>query len=107
MVTKTLEQSEIEGVTIVEGIRLELETILTTMTSLDMANVQMVLETCMGMMGRCTEMHIDLTRLEMTDRKAKVVRTLYLRPVMDLIEFLFKGGSRLTEVYRQEMELSK
>jgi hypothetical protein len=45
--------------------------------------------------------------MEITDRSAKVLRTLYLKPVMDLIEFLFKGGSRLTEVYRQEMELSK
>ena len=93
--------------TYIEGIQQEIESILETMTSLDMANVGMVLETCMGMMGRCTEMHIDLSRLEMTDRKAKVVRTMYLKPVMDLIEFLFKGGSRMTEVYRQEMELSR
>lgn len=85
----------------------EIEVILETITSLDMANVAMVIETCMGLMGRCTEIHIDLTSLEMTNRKAKVVRTLYLRPVMDLIEFIFKGGSRLTEVYRQELEMSK
>ncbi len=103
MVTKELVTQK----TYIEGIQQEIESILETMTSLDMANVGMVLETCMGMMGRCTEMHIDLSRLEMTDRKAKVVRTMYLKPVMDLIEFLFKGGSRMTEVYRQEMELSR
>ncbi len=85
----------------------EIRSILETITSLDMANVGMVIEACMGMMGRCTEIHIDLTRRELTNRKAKVVRTLYLRPVMDLIEFIFKGGSRLTEVYRQELEMSK
>ena len=103
MVTKELVTQK----TYIEGIQQEIESILETMTSLDMAKVGMVLETCMGMMGRCTEMHIDLSRLEMTDRKAKVVRTMYLKPVMDLIEFLFKGGSRMTEVYRQEMELSR
>lgn len=90
-----------------EDYQQEIEAILTTVTSLDMGNVRMVIETCMGMMGRCTEIHMDLTKRELTDRKAKVVRTLYLKPVMDLIEFLFRGGSRLTEVYRQEMEMSK
>lgn len=85
----------------------EIEEILELVTDLDMTNVGTVIETCMGLMGRCVEIQIDLSRLEMFDRKAKVVRTLYLRPVMDLIEFIFKGGSRLTEVYRQELEMSK
>ena len=85
----------------------EIELILETITSLDMGNVGMVIETCMGLMGRCTEIHIDLSKLEIRDRKAKIVRTVYLKPVMDLIEFIFRGGSRLTEVYRQELEMSK
>ena len=85
----------------------EIQTILETLVSLDMTQVGEVLVVCMGLMGRCTEIHIDLTRRELTDRKAKVIRTLYLKPVQDLIEFLYKGGSRLTEVYRQEMELSR
>jgi hypothetical protein len=93
--------------TVEEEYELEIAVILSTITSLDMANVGPVIETCMGLMGRCTEIHIDLSRRELTNRKAKVVRTLYLRPVMDLIEFVFRGGSRLTEVYRQELEMSK
>lgn len=104
MVTKTLEAPEL---TQIEEYEEELKVIVDTLTSLDMAQVGSVIEACMGFMGRCTEMHIELTYMELTDRKAKVLRTLYLKPVMDLIEFLFKGGSRLTEVYRQEMELSK
>lgn len=91
----------------IEEYEREIQGILETITSLDMANVGMVIEACMGLMGRCTEIHIDLTRRELRNKKAKVVRTLYLKPVMDLIEFIFKGGSRLTEVYRQEMEMSK
>lgn len=85
----------------------EIELILQTLTSLDMANVGMVIETCMGLMGRCTEIHIELSNLEIRNRKAKVVKSVYLKPVMDLIEFIFRGGSRLTEVYRQELEMSK
>ena len=85
----------------------EIELILETITSLDMANVGMVIEACMGLMGRCTEIHIELSKLELRSRKAKVVKTVYLKPVIDLIEFIFKGGSRLTEVYRQELEMSK
>ncbi len=104
MVTKTVEAPEL---TVVEEYQEELKAIVDTLTSLDMGQVGSVIEACMGLMGRCTEMHIELTYMELTDRKAKVLRTLYLKPVMDLIEFLFKGGSRLTEVYRQEMELSK
>ncbi len=104
MVTKTIEAPEL---TKLEEYQEELEGIVDTLTSLDMAQVGPLLQACMGLMGRCTEMHIELTYMELTDRKAKVLRTLYLKPVMDLIEFLFKGGSRLTEVYRQEMELSK
>ncbi len=104
MVTKTLEAPEL---TQLEEYEQELIAILDTLTSLDMALVGSVLETCMGLMGRCTEMHIELMYMELTDRKAKVLRTLRLKPVMELIEFLFKGGSRLTEVYRQEMELSR
>ena len=104
MVIKTVEAPEL---TVVEEYREELKVIVDTLTSLDMAQVGPLLQACMGLMGRCTEMHIELTYMELTDKKAKVLRTLYLKPVMDLIEFLFKGGSRLTEVYRQEMELSK
>ena len=100
-------QQQQTDLTVEEEYEAELRTILETLTSLDMANVGRVLETCMGLMGRCTEIHIDLQRREFVHRKAKVIRTLYLRPVMDLIEFIFKGGSRLTEVYRQELEMSK
>ena len=85
----------------------EIHEILDTLTSLPMASVGMVIETCMGVMGRLTEIHLQLTEMELQDRQAKVVRTLYLKPVLDLCEFLFRGGSRLTEVYRQEMELSR
>lgn len=92
---------------VIQDFQDEIEQILEAITSLDMGSVGMVIETCMGLMGRCTEIHIELSNLELRERKAKIVKTVYLKPVMDLIEFVFRGGSRLTEVYRQELEMSK
>lgn len=107
MAQVTLDKPSQAGITTEDEYEMEIQSILETITSLDMANVAMVIEACMGMMGRCTEIWIDLSKREMENRRAKVVRTLYLKPVMDLIEFVFRGGSRLTEVYRQELEMSK
>lgn len=85
----------------------EIRSILDQVVSLPMDAPGIVIEKCMGHMARCTEIHIDLTYMELKDRQAKVVRTLQLKPVMDLIEFIYRGASRLTEVQRQELEMSK
>lgn len=85
----------------------EIKDMLEEVVDLPMDAPGIVIEKCMGYMARCTEIHVDLSRLEFRDRKAKVVRTLELRPVMDLIEFIYKGASRMTEIRRQELEMSK
>lgn len=66
-----------------------------------------VMTTCMAFMGRCTEIWLQLVRAEKADRRAKSFRTMQLQKVMDLIEFEFRGASRLIEVARQEVELSR
>jgi hypothetical protein len=66
-----------------------------------------VMQTCMAFMGRCTEIWLQLVRAESRDRRAKAFRTMQLQKVMDLIEFEFRGASRLIEVARQEVELSR
>ncbi len=66
-----------------------------------------VMSTCMAFMGRCTEIWLQIVRVEAQDRKAKSFRTMQLQKVMDLIEFEFRGASRLIEVARQEVELSR
>lgn len=67
----------------------------------------LVMRTCMAYMARCTEIWIQLLRVETNERRAKSFRTMQLQKVMELIEFEFKGASRLIEVARQEVELSR
>ena len=67
----------------------------------------LIMSTSMALMARCTEIYLQLVRIEGTHRKARVFRTTQLQKVMDLIDFEFKGASRLIEVRRQEVELSK
>jgi hypothetical protein len=85
----------------------EIKEILEAVVDLPMDAPGIVIEKCMGYMARCTEIFVVLSQMELRDRKAKVVRTLELKPVMDLIEFLYRGASRMTEIRRQEMEMSK
>ncbi len=85
----------------------EIDAIVDTMKDLSSASPDVMLSTCMALMARLTEIHIGLIRLEPNMRKAKAFRTSQLQKVMDLVEFEFKAASRLVEVRRQEIELSK
>ncbi len=92
---------------VIKGYSKEIKDILTTVVDLPMDAPGILLEQCMGWMARCTQIHVDLSHMELRDRSAKIVRTLELKPVMDLIEFIFKGASRLTEIRRQELDMSR
>lgn len=85
----------------------ELDAIVDVMKSLASQPPDVMLSTCMALMARVTEIHLGLVRLEPSMRKAKALRTIQLQKVIDLIEFEFKAASRLVEVRRQEIELSK
>ncbi len=85
----------------------EVEAMVSTIIESTESTPDVVVKVCMGLMGRCTEIWIQLIRIEAQDRKAKAFRTLQLQKVMDLIEFEFKAASRLVEVARQEVELSR
>ena len=86
----------------------EIEAMVHTLQSIDYSNSpDLVLTACMSYMARCTEMWVQLIRLEAQDRRAKSFRTMQLQKVMDLIEFEFRGASRLIEVRRQDVELSR
>jgi len=85
----------------------EVEAMVNTIQSVVDAQPDVLMSTCMAFMARCTEIWIQLLRVEATDRKAKSFRTMQLQKVMDLIEFEFRGASRLIEVARQELDLSK
>ena len=79
----------------------------TVRSVVDTHQPDVVMQTCMSLMARCTELHIQLVRVEKTTDVAKKVRTMQLRPLMENIDFTFKVASRLVEVARQEVELSR
>lgn len=85
----------------------EIDAILAVMTSLDPAMPDQVIATCMALMGRATELLVVIGRSEATHRRLKVVRLSQLEPVMALIDFMFKGASRMVEIRRQEIDLSR
>ncbi len=85
----------------------EVETMVITIQSVIDLQPDVIMSTCMALMARCTEIWIQLLRVEGQDRRAKTFRTMSLQKVMDLIDFEFKGASRLIEVARQEVELSR
>ncbi len=85
----------------------EIMDMVSNITNLDFAQADVVMAMCMGYMGRCTEIWLQLLRIEGTHRKAKTFRVMHLQKVMDLIEFEYKAASRLIEVRRQEVELSR
>lgn len=66
-----------------------------------------VIRTCTALMARCTELHVQLIRVEGTNRHYRGFRTQELTPVMELIEFTYRSASRLIEIRRQDVELSR
>jgi len=85
----------------------EIDAIIKVMRDLHMQDPETMLTSCMALMARATEIHVGLIRMEANMRKAKAFRTMQLAKVIELIEFEFKAASRLVEVRRQEIELSK
>jgi len=85
----------------------EIDAMISSIKEFDGSAPDILLSTCMAYQARCTELYIQLVRIEPRERKAKVFRVTQLQKVMDLLEFEFRGASRLIEVRRQEMELSK
>ena len=85
----------------------ELDAMVQAIQEFDPSAPDVIMAHCMGFMGRLTEIYLALVRIEGTNRKAARFRTMQLQKVMDLIDFQFKGASRLIEVRRQEVDLSK
>ena len=85
----------------------ELDSMVEALRAADPYAPDQILGVCMALMGRCTELWLKLVRIEGEHRKARAFRTMQLQKVMDLVDFQFRGASRLIEVRRQEVELSK
>lgn len=85
----------------------ELDTMIRTVINLDPSQPDVIISTCMALMARCTEIYVRLIRLEDEHRRARYVRTQQLQKVMDLLDYTFKGASRLVEVARQELDTTR
>lgn len=85
----------------------ELNSILQALQDIHQQDLGFQMETYMGLMARCTGIKVYCLEREGRDRKLKVMRTQKLQPIIDLIEFLWRGASRLVEMRRIEVELSK
>lgn len=66
-----------------------------------------ILVVCMSFMARCTELALRLVRIEDDNRKARHFRTTQLARVMDLLDFEFRGASRMVELKRQELDTTR
>jgi hypothetical protein len=85
----------------------ELDAMVSSVKECDPSAPDVIMSLCMALMARCTEIHLQLVRIEGTHRRARVFRADQLKPVMDLLDFEYKAASRLIEVRRQEVELSR
>ena len=85
----------------------EIMAMVVSLRELEDAMPDVIMSTCMGYMARCTEIYLQIIRVEGNNRRLKTFRVTQLSKVMELIEFEFKGASRLIEVRRQDVELSR
>lgn len=85
----------------------EIDAMVAAVVEFDATEPDVIMSVSMALMGRCTEIYLQLVRIEHTSRKAKALRTMQLQKVMDLLDFQFKGASRLIEVRKQEIELTR
>lgn len=99
--------SIVAGLPLDASLQEELDAMLEVLTGIHVEQPDVIMVTCMAFMARCTELHVQLVRVESREGRALKVRTMQLRPVMELIDFTFKAASRLIEVHRQDMELSR
>jgi hypothetical protein len=88
------------------SIQEELDAMMKALKGMVTEQPDVIIASCMGLMARCTEIKVNLIRLE-PQRWAKYLRISQLQPIMELIEFTYKGASRLVEIARLDVELSK
>lgn len=85
----------------------ELDAMVASLKIMDTDMPDVIIQSCMAYMARCTEMSLQLSRIEGRLREAKVFRLGQLERVTDLIDFMYRGASRLIEVHRQDQDLSR
>ena len=84
----------------------ELDMIMRTIRGFWEMEPDQVMRMIMALSARCTEMGVHLHRLE-GKREWRQVRTLQVERVLAELDRQFKNASRLLEVRRQDIEMSR
>ncbi len=90
-----------------EEIQRELDGIAAAVATYPMKQPDQVLRECAAYSARLTELAVLLHRVESTDRQYTRVRTQQVERWLGELQFQFKVASRLVEIMRQDIELSK
>jgi hypothetical protein len=88
-------------------LELEIDAMLSDLKEANMDLPDEVIQMCAAYMARCTELHVNIVRIEGRNRHLKWLRTQQLSKVMELIEFTYRAASRIVEIRRQDAELSR
>lgn len=90
-----------------EEIQKELDLIAAAIRTFHRFPADMVMRWCSGYSARLTEMHVLLHRIEAGDRHYTRIRTQQVDKFLEEIDRQFKTASRLIEVARQDIDLSR
>lgn len=85
----------------------ELDSILAAARCFSVKPSDVVMMECSAYLARLTELRVLLQRVEHGSREYARVRTTQVQPIADMIELQYKMASRLVEVARQDIELSR
>lgn len=91
----------------VPEIEAELDAMISDIRGLTFDLPDEILRTCAGFQARCTQLYVNIIRVEGRERRLQFLRTQQLVKVMELIDFTYKAASRTVEIRRQEVELSR
>lgn len=85
----------------------ELDLIAAVIRTFHRLQSDQVLRLCSGYSARLTEMQVLLHRVESTDRQYTRIRTQQVERYLAELDRQWKTASRLVEVMRQDLELSR
>lgn len=64
-----------------------------------------VMRASSALSARCTELYVNLHRVEGKDRAYRQVRTQHVVPLLDELDRQFKTHSRMVEIRKQDLEM--
>jgi hypothetical protein len=90
-----------------DAVRLEIDAMLSAVRHFWRLQPDQVMRDSAAYSARCTELEVHLLRIEGIDRHYKQIRTLQVKPLLAELDRQFKIASRLVEVRRQDIDLTR